>query len=144
MPKSEYSNEDIETVKQLATDYTLLLDNTQVSVIVNEYRLSMMKWQQSQDIPQSISDLILNCDINMYPNIIIFLCIMATLPVRVATAERSFSTLRRIKSWLRSSMVEDRLTGLALLHVHKNVPIDVNDVITGFGRRRKRKIYFVI
>lgn len=144
MPKSEYSNEDIETVKQLATDYTLLLDNTQVSVIVNEYRLSMMKWQQSQDIPQSISDLILNCDINMYPNIIFFLCIMATLPVRVATAERSFSTLRRIKSWLRSSMVEDRLTGLALLHVHKNVPIDVNDVITGFGRRRKRKIYFVI
>ncbi|CAF4946468.1 unnamed protein product [Pieris macdunnoughi] len=51
MPKSEYSNEDIETVKQLATDYTLLLDNTPVSVIVNEYRL----W-----IPQSISNLIVS------------------------------------------------------------------------------------
>ncbi|XP_076284969.1 LOW QUALITY PROTEIN: 52 kDa repressor of the inhibitor of the protein kinase-like, partial [Lasioglossum baleicum] len=147
MPKSEYSNEDIETVKQLATDYTLLLDNTPVSVIVNEYRLWMVKWQawqRSQDIPQSISDLILNCDIDMYPNIRKFLCIMATLPVSVATAERFFSTLRRIKSWLRSSMVEDRLTGLALLHVHKNVPIDVNDVITRFGRRRKRNIDFVI
>lgn len=147
MPKSEYSNEDIETVKQLATDYTLLLDNTPVSVIVNEYRLWMVKWQawqRSQDIPQSISDLILNCDIDMYPNIRKFLCIMATLPVSVATAERSFSTLRRIKLWLRSSMVEDRLTGLALLHVHKNVPIDVNDVITRFARRRKRKIDFVI
>ncbi|CAK1597677.1 unnamed protein product [Parnassius mnemosyne] len=144
MPKSEYSNEDIETVKQLATDYPLLLDNTPVSVIVNEYRLWMVKWQRSQDIPQSISDLILNCDIDMYPNIRKFLCIMATLPVSVATAERSFSTLRRIKSWLRSSMVEDRLTGLALLHVHKNVPIDVNDVITRFGRRRKRKIDFAI
>ncbi|XP_076658585.1 52 kDa repressor of the inhibitor of the protein kinase-like [Halictus rubicundus] len=147
MPKSECSNEDIETVKQLATDYTLLLDNTPFSVIVNEYRLWMVKWQawqRSQDIPQSISDLILNCDIDMYPNIRKFLCIMATLPVSVATAERSFSTLRRIKSWLRSSMVEDRLTGLALLHIHKNVPIDVNDVITRFGRRRKRKIDFVI
>ena len=66
MPKSEYSNEDIETVKQLATDYTLLLDNNPVSVIVNEYRLWMVKWQawqRSQDIPQSISDLVLNCDI---------------------------------------------------------------------------------
>lgn len=109
MPKSEYSNEDIETVKQLATDYTLLLDDTPVSVIVNEYRLWMVKWQawqRSQDIPQSISDLILNCDIDMYPNIRKFLCIMATLPVSVATAERSFSTLRRIKPWLRSSMVD--------------------------------------
>lgn len=28
MPKSEYSNEDNETLKQLTTDYTLLLDNT--------------------------------------------------------------------------------------------------------------------
>ncbi|KYB26949.1 52 kDa repressor of the inhibitor of the protein kinase-like Protein [Tribolium castaneum] len=65
MPKSEYSNQDIETVKQLATDYTLLLDNTPVSVVVNEYRLWMMKWQRSQDMPQSISDLILNCDIEM-------------------------------------------------------------------------------
>ncbi|CAK1578303.1 unnamed protein product [Parnassius mnemosyne] len=147
MPKSEYSNEDIETVKQLATDYTLLLDNTPVSVIVNEYRLWMVKWQacqRSQDIPQSISDRILNCDIDMYPNTRKFLCIMATVPVSVATAERSFSTLRRIKSLLRTSMVEDRLTGLALLHVHKNVAIDVNDVITRFGRRRKRKIDFVI
>ncbi|GBP23686.1 Chimeric ERCC6-PGBD3 protein [Eumeta japonica] len=124
MPKSEYNNQDIETVKQLATDYTLLLDNTPVSVIVNEYRLWMVKWQRSQGIAQSISDIILNYDINFYPNIRKFLCIMATLPVSVATAERSFSTLRRIKSWLRSSMVEDRLTGLALLHVHKNVPID--------------------
>ncbi|CAK1584957.1 unnamed protein product [Parnassius mnemosyne] len=37
MPKSEYSNEDIETVKELVTDYILrvLLDNTPVSVIVN-------------------------------------------------------------------------------------------------------------
>lgn len=144
MPKSEYNNQDIETVKQLATEYTLLLDNTPVSVIVNEYRLWMVKWQRSQDIPQSISDIILNCDIDLYPNIRKFLCIMATLPVSVATAERSFSTLRRIKSWLRSSMVEDRLTGLALLHIHKNVPIDVNDVITRYGRSRKRKIDFVI
>ncbi|CAK1602768.1 unnamed protein product [Parnassius mnemosyne] len=69
---------------------------------------------------------------------------MATLPVSVAAAERPFSTLRRVKSWLRSSMVVDLLNGLALLHVHKNVPIDVNEEMTHFGRRRKRKIDFVI
>ncbi|EFA12014.2 hypothetical protein TcasGA2_TC005295 [Tribolium castaneum] len=32
-------------------------------------------------------------------------------------------------------MVEERLTGLALLHVHKNIPIEADEVITRFGRR---------
>lgn len=48
---------------------------------------------------------------------------MTTLPVSVATAEKSFSTLRRIKSWLTSLMAEDGLSGLAFLQVYKNVPI---------------------
>ncbi|XP_026473489.1 uncharacterized protein LOC113380896 [Ctenocephalides felis] len=131
MPKTEHNNKDIEAVRQLANDHKLLLDNTPVSIIVNEYRLWMVKWQswqQTQDTPQSISEVITNCDIDMYPNIRKFLQIIATLPVSVATAERSFSTLRRIKTWIRSSMAEDRLTGLALLHVHKNIAIDVDDV----------------
>ncbi|XP_026482791.1 52 kDa repressor of the inhibitor of the protein kinase-like [Ctenocephalides felis] len=131
MPKTEHNNKDIEAVRQLANDYKLLLDNTPVSIIVNEYRLWMVKWQswqQTQDTPHSISEVITNCDIDMYPNIRKFLQIIATLPVSVATAERSFSTLRRIKTWIRSSMAEDRLTGLALLHVHKNIAIDIDDV----------------
>lgn len=112
-------------MKHLPTECTLSLDNTPVSVIVNEYRLYNVKWQAwqwSQDIPQSISDLILILIIIIiiHEN---FLCIKATLPVSVATAEKSFFTLRRIKSWLKSSMFEDRLTELALRHVHKNVPI---------------------
>ena len=31
------------------------------------------------------------------------------IPVSSASAERSFSTLRRLKTWLRASMTEDRL-----------------------------------
>jgi len=43
-----------------------------------------------------------------------------TVPVTTATAERSFSTLRRIKTFLRSTMTECRLNNLFLLHVHKS------------------------
>lgn len=32
-------------------------------------------------------------------------------PCTTCTVERSFSTLRRVKTWLRSTMTEDRLTG---------------------------------
>lgn len=42
-----------------------------------------------------------------------------TFPATSATAERSFSSLRRIKTFLRSSMTSKRLNNLFILHVHK-------------------------
>lgn len=41
-----------------------------------------------------------------------------TFPVTSATAERSFSSLRRIKTFLRSTMTQERLNNLFLLYVH--------------------------
>lgn len=41
-----------------------------------------------------------------------------TFPVSSATAERAFSSLRRIKTFLRSSMTSCRLNNLFLLYVH--------------------------
>ena len=42
-----------------------------------------------------------------------------TFPVTSATAERAFSSLRRVKTFLRSSMTSQRLNNLFLLYVHK-------------------------
>ena len=41
------------------------------------------------------------------------------MPVTTATAERSFSTLRRLKTYLRSTMSQPRLNHIVLLHSHK-------------------------
>ena len=41
-----------------------------------------------------------------------------TVPVTTATAERSFSALHRLKSYLRNSMTQKRLNNLLLLYVH--------------------------
>jgi len=43
-----------------------------------------------------------------------------TFPVTTSTAERSFSSLRRIKTYLRNTMNACRLNNLLLLHVHKS------------------------
>ena len=37
-----------------------------------------------------------------------------------ATSERSFSTLRGVKSYLQSTMTQMRLNNLMVLHAHKN------------------------
>ena len=41
------------------------------------------------------------------------------MPATNAVSERSFSSLQRIKSYLRSTMNQDRLTHLMILHIHK-------------------------
>lgn len=46
------------------------------------------------------------CDEEFYPNINMILKIFCTLPVSTATPERSFSCLKRLKSYLRNSMKE--------------------------------------
>ncbi|KAL3049947.1 hypothetical protein OYC64_012081 [Pagothenia borchgrevinki] len=56
------------------------------------------------------------------------------LPISVASSERSFSTLRRLKTWLRSSMSQTRLTHLTLMHVHGDIveQMDIQDMMKSF------------
>ncbi|CAM8882900.1 unnamed protein product [Rhodiola kirilowii] len=42
---------------------------------------------------------------------------MLTVPVTVASAERSFSKLKILKSYLRSTMSQERLNALALISI---------------------------
>jgi hypothetical protein len=53
-----------------------------------------------------------------YPDVYAALRIILSLPATTAEAERSFSTMRRLKSWLRSTMTSERLSHLAILNVH--------------------------
>lgn len=59
-----------------------------------------------------------------FPNIHCMLKSFLTLPVTTCACERSFSAMRRLKTWLRASMSDDRLSGLALMHVHNNIKIN--------------------
>jgi hypothetical protein len=54
------------------------------------------------------------------------LLILYTMPASTATTERSFSVLRRLKTYLRTTMLQDRLTSLAVLHVHRDIDIDID------------------
>ena len=56
----------------------------------------------------------------MLPDVAALVKIYYTLPVTTATGERSFSALRRLKTFLRSTMTQPRLNRAMLLHVHKD------------------------
>ena len=46
--------------------------------------------------------------------------IILVMPATNAVSERSFSALRRVKSYLRSTMTQRRLNNIMILHVHKD------------------------
>ena len=52
-----------------------------------------------------------------FPTLIKCVQISTTIGVTIATTERSFSSLRRVKTYLRSTMTQDRLSNLALLYI---------------------------
>lgn len=57
----------------------------------------------------------------MFPTVTKVLQIALTIPVSSCSCERSFSTLRRLHTWLRSTMCQDRLDHLAMLSINKTV-----------------------
>ena len=60
--------------------------------------------------------------------------LVLVMPASNATSERSFSALRRVKTYLRSTMGQERLNNLMLLHIHKELTdeLDLKDVATEF------------
>ena len=71
--------------------------------------------------------------------------LVLVMPATNATSERSFSALRRVKSYLRSTMLQERLNYLMLLHVHKEFTdaIDLKYILNEFvNAKPQRKKYF--
>ncbi|XP_065684395.1 uncharacterized protein LOC136096748 [Hydra vulgaris] len=78
------------------------------------------------------------------PNLCIALRILLTLPVSVASGERSFSKLKLIKTYIRSSMCQDRLVGLATLSIEHELAdkLDLKDLVIDFAQKKARKVQF--
>ena len=74
-----------------------------------------------------------------YPNIHTILQLLLSLPVGSCSCERSFSSLRRLKTWCRNSMGDERLGTLAICYVNSErtpSPEEVLKVWDLSGHRR--------
>ena len=101
-------------------------------------------WHDSDTTPpSSLQSLLPAIDGTTFPNIYVAFKILATLPVTSCTCERSISVLRRLKTYLRGTMSQDRLDALALLHVHRSVPINTEHIIDIFARNNPRRMKLI-
>ena len=58
---------------------------------------------------------------NMLPLVVTMIKYYLVCPASTANAERSFSHLRRLKTYLRSTMTQARLNSLLILSTYKEV-----------------------
>lgn len=106
-------------------------------LFTTEFHMWQNKWIHDDNVPRTAIEAFLKTDGSFFPIIKDLLQILATLPCSTATPERSFSTLRRLKSWLRNSILNERLNGLALLSVHREIYVSSEDVINRFCLKKR-------
>ena len=93
-------------------------------------------------VPSSVSQTLLMTESMKltFPCMTTVLRILGTLPVTTSSCERSISSLRRLKTYLRSTMSQERLNSLVLLHVHNYLVLDYEKIIDSFARKHPRRV----
>ena len=77
-----------------------------------------------------------------FPNATIAYRVLLTIPVTVASAERSFSKLKLLKSYLPSTMTQERLNDLAMIVLESDIleKIDYKSIIEDFISRNPTRM----
>lgn len=74
---------------------------------------------------------------------VVILCkLLAVNPATSACCERSFSAARRLKTWLRSNMKQQRFSNLTVLNCHKKLTesLDVIQIANTFAGRNENRM----
>jgi hypothetical protein len=80
---------------------------------------------------------------SVYPYVEVALCILLCTPSTNCSADRSFSTLKRIKNYLRSTMAQDS-SALTVLAIEAEITnsLDFEKIINDFATSEARKKKF--
>ncbi|GAA6085734.1 zinc finger MYM-type protein 1-like [Tachysurus ichikawai] len=115
------------------TEFYKMLDNVDVQL---RDRFS----QPDLDVLQKLEETLLTGEVSDIVD-----QLLLVVPVSSAEAERSFSALRRLKTWLRTTMTQVRLNRIAVCHVHQDKleKIDVKQICQQFisGNDRHRHVF---
>ena len=89
----------------------------------------------AEERPSSLQECLQVCTTGSYPNLTVLLTLFAVLPLSSVSCEQSASALRRLHTYLRCNQTEQRLSSLALIHVHYTHRVSVDSVCEIFMRK---------
>jgi len=111
---------------------------TELQILYSRSEFRTMAWKFSFFKTGNLSDSFSEC--------VKLLKIIIIVPMSsTAESERCFSTLKRIKTFLRNTVDHDRLSSLAMLSIEKNFIVDIvnfnnNKVIDLFSISKERRL----
>ena len=74
--------------------------------------------------------------------VILVMKLIFVMPATNASSEHSFSAMRRVESYLRSTMTQERLNHLMILHVHKELTdgLILTNIANEFVSKSERRL----
>ena len=112
-----------ETLTEVLELYEI--DFPSPGVFKQEFIAWDVKWRNcsTDDMPENCAEALKACNEFLYPHTFVLLKLACIIRIR------------RFNNYMRCTMGENRLTGLALMHIHYDFDINVNDVIDIFSRK---------
>ena len=120
------------------------IDSDEMSAELQRFVLILQKKRNLNTAQDFLNYLLKTHLFELYPNVYIALRILLTCPMTVASDERSFSKLKLIKTFNRTSMTDSRLSSLAMLSIENDCArsLDYDNVITAFANKKVRSRLF--
>jgi hypothetical protein len=92
-----------------------------------------IRWALVDEKPERLLDTLHATNHDLYPAIYTIIGILLTTSASSATSDRSFCAIRRVKFHLRSTIGDERLSNLSLMHIHRHVHVDLHVIINDFS-----------
>jgi hypothetical protein len=132
--------DDVIDIQRLKSEVYMMYDFFKSVINTNQ-----MKIKQIAKI-STICEILNSCEVGkkMFKQFDKVIKLYLTVPVTIASAERAFSTLNRLKNALRNSMTQSRLNHCLLTHIYKEKlgEIDPNQIMTTFIASNEKKQAF--
>ena len=129
----------------LKNDFALENLKTQLSMLPDAIKTSTLGIKKVTNV-RTIANVMNECSVykSMLQEVDKLLKLYLTFPVTTSTAERSFSSLRHVKTYLRNTMTSSRLNNLFLLYIHRDMTdsLDLYNLAKGFASENKRRMYY--
>ena len=123
-------------LKPIALIYSLDYESLSMESTLAKRTLIKAKMENVEDVFRELTPLRA-----AFPTLLKAIQIALTICISTAQCERSFSALKRIKTYLRSTMTEQRFTDLAILSIEKELTseLSLDAVVTEFAAADKNR-----